>query len=113
MSERFSCNKQPDTLQLKLQTERATYGQRQQVKMNLNAAFQNKPVEGNFSVAVIDESKVPVNEDKEITILNQLLLRSDIEGYIENPNYYFYNVNDKKLEDLDLLMLTQGYRRYL
>src|SRR5690606_18681543 len=33
--------------------------------------------------------------------------------YIENPNYYFYAVNDRKLENLDLLMLTQGYRRYL
>src|SRR5690606_8099999 len=37
----------------------------------------------------------------------------DLEGYIENPHYYFYDVTDKKTADLDLLMLTQGYRKYL
>src|SRR5690606_27302358 len=57
--------------------------------------------------------KVPVNEDSETTILSNLLLSSDLEGYIEKPNYYFNNVNTKKLENLDILLMTQGYRRFI
>ena len=63
-------------------------------------------------MSVIDDSKVPYNEDAEITILTNLLLTSDITGYIEKPNYYFNNPTEKKLADLDILMQTQGYRRF-
>src|SRR6202034_3243781 len=70
------------------------------------------PVTGNFSVAVINENRVGVDENDESTILNNLLLTSDLKGYIEQPNYYFTNVNDHNKADLDLLMLTQGYRSF-
>ncbi|RYY19331.1 MAG: TonB-dependent receptor, partial [Sphingobacteriaceae bacterium] len=70
------------------------------------------PVVGSFSVAVTDETKVPVNEDKENTILSNLLLTSDIKGYIEQPGYYFAHPNEKTQADLDVLMLTQGYHRF-
>jgi len=113
LSERIAFIKQPDSLRMKLDADFSTYKQRQKVKMKLSTNNMIDTALGNFSVAVIDESKVPVNEDKETTILSSLLLSSDIAGFIEEPNYYFYNINDKKLENLDLLMLTQGYRRYL
>jgi len=112
LSERVVFIKQADSLTMGLTSDLSKYTQRQKVQMKLNASSEGKPSLGSFSVAVIDESKVPVNDDKETTILSSLLLSSDIEGYIEEPNYYFYDVNDKKLSDLDLLMLTQGYRRY-
>ncbi len=70
------------------------------------------PAPGSFSVSVINESRTPINENAEITILNSLLLTSDLKGYIEQPNYYFINNNAKAAADLDLLMLTQGYRRF-
>jgi hypothetical protein len=112
LSERIVFIRQGDALNMDLSSDLTKYTQRQKVQMKLSASSDGKPSLGSFSVAVIDETKVPVNEDKETTILSSLLLSSDIEGYIEEPNYYFYDVNDKKLSDLDLLMLTQGYRRY-
>jgi hypothetical protein len=39
-------------------------------------------------------------------------LTSDLKGYIENPNYYFDTQSEQAKEDLDVLMLTQGYRRF-
>ncbi|RZJ27426.1 MAG: hypothetical protein EOO18_14040, partial [Chryseobacterium sp.] len=48
----------------------------------------------------------------ESTIFTELLLCSDIKGYIEQPNYYFEKVNEKKESELDNLMLTQGWRRH-
>src|SRR6185312_10503255 len=64
------------------------------------------------SVSVTDESKVPASDLNENTILTNLLLTSDLKGYVEKPNYYFTNISDKTNADLDLLMLTQGYRRF-
>lgn len=94
-------------LNLTLKTDLPSYKPRQMVKMSLNTG-----VAGDFSVSVIDEQKVPVDENTETTILSSLLLSSDLKGYIEKPNYYFTKTDDKKLSDLDKLMLTQGYRRF-
>jgi hypothetical protein len=55
---------------------------------------------------------VQPDENNEGTILNNILLTSELKGYIEQPNYYFTNRNDKTKADLDILLLTQGYRRY-
>jgi len=74
--------------------------------------FNAKPVKGNFSIAVTDVGKVPFNDDDETTILSNLLLTSDLKGYIEQPNYYFNNPNDDKKRQLNTLLLTQGWRRF-
>jgi len=55
---------------------------------------------------------VPYDENSETTILTNLLLTSDIKGYIEKPNYYFNHPDEKTRDDLDILLQTQGYRRF-
>ena len=107
ISERLVFLMKPAAINLALKTDLPTYKPRQKVKMNLSAG-----IEGNFSVSVIDEQKVPVDENSETTILSSLLLTSDLKGYIEKPNYYFNKTDDKKIGELDKLMLTQGYRRF-
>jgi len=84
----------------------------QKVKLNFTATSQDKGKQGTFSVAVINENKVQPNENEESTILNNLLLTSELKGYIEQPNYYFTNTTQQTNAALDNLMLTQGYRRY-
>ena len=70
--------------------------------MKVLAKTNNVPVEGNFSISVINESKVPFNEDDETTILSSFLVSSELQGFIEKPNYYFHQINEKKTADLDL-----------
>ncbi|TSD67050.1 TonB-dependent receptor [Inquilinus sp. KBS0705] len=112
LNERLVFVQNPDGLKMGINTAK-TYQIRQKVKLDVNAADKDgKPVVGNFSVAVTDESKVPLDETSESTILSNLLLTSDLKGYIEKPNYYFTTVNDSTRADLDMLMLTQGYRRF-
>jgi hypothetical protein len=72
-----------------------------------------KPIAGNFSVSVVDESKVPDDATEQTSILSHLLLTSDLRGYIEKPAHYFENVTETTRANLDMLMLTQGYRRFL
>lgn len=112
LNERIFFIQNPDKLDLKLSTAKTTYAPREKVKLDIEARNNAQPVIGAFSVSVIDESKVPVDESDESTILSNILLTSDIKGYIEKPNYYFNNVSDKTKADLDILMLTQGYRRF-
>ena len=71
------------------------------------------PANGSFSMAVIDESNVPFEEADEVTILSNLILTSDLKGYIERPNYYFADTSVEKARQLDVLMLTQGWRRFV
>ena len=112
LAERLAFIQGADTLQLSLGPVAANYAARQKVRIGLRAQTNNQPVTGSFSVAVINETRVQPDENSESTILNSLLLTSELKGYIEQPNYYFTNINDQKLADLDLLMLTQGYRDF-
>jgi hypothetical protein len=114
LNERLIFVQNPDLLNLTVSTNKQTYHPREKVSMSLGAKNAlDQAVTGSFSVAVIDESKVGVDEQAESTILSNLLLTSDLKGYVQKPNYYFTNVNDQTKTDLDALMLTQGYRRFV
>lgn len=100
-------------LNLSVDPEGTNFTGRSKMKINVSAkSAAGRNVFGNFSVAVTDETKVPVNESTESTIFSNLLLTSDLKGYVEDPGYYFSPQNDQAAEDLDVLMLTQGYRRF-
>jgi TonB-dependent SusC/RagA subfamily outer membrane receptor len=102
-----------DQLNLNLNSDKPVYAAREKVSIKLNAKTRaDSAAIGHFSVSVIDENKVPVDENSETTILTTLLLTSDLKGTVEQPNYYFTNATDEKLRDIDLVMLTHGYRKF-
>ncbi len=70
------------------------------------------PVETTFSVAVRDAAFSTYNPYND-NILSNLLLSSELKGYIENPGYYFESDDPARRAALDLLMLTQGWSRYV
>ncbi len=101
-----------DLLNISVTSPTKTFAARQKVKLDILSKNKTAPVQASLSMSVIDETKVPLDENAETTILTSLLLTSDLKGYIEKPNYYFNKVDDKTASDLDVLMLTQGYRRF-
>jgi hypothetical protein len=102
-----------DQLNLSLNSDKPVYNPRGKVSIQLNARTRTDSIDiGHFSVSVIDENKVPIEENTETTILTDLLLTSDLKGTVEQPNYYFTNITDITLKNLDLVMLTHGYRRF-
>jgi TonB-dependent SusC/RagA subfamily outer membrane receptor len=114
MNERLAFIQNPDQLNLSITTNKPSFAKRENVQLSLNAKNKDgNAVNGYFSVSVIDESKVSVDEDAENTILSYLLLTSDLKGFIEKPNYYFAHVTKDTKANLDALMLTQGYRRFV
>jgi len=113
INERLVFVQNPDQLNINISAEKKIYAPRQHVKINLDIKdTENTSAQGSFSVAVLDESKIAVDENTENSILANLLLTSDIKGYVEQPNYYFTNTSAQTIADLDILMLTQGYRRF-
>ncbi len=113
LSERLIFVQNYNQLNLAVSSDKPVYTKRGKVTIKLNAKTRgDSAAPGHFSISVIDESKVPVDENNENTILTSLLLTSDLKGYIEQPNYYFGHVTDITLTNLDLVMLTHGYRRF-
>ena len=113
LSERLFFVQNYDDMRLSVNSDKAAYTAREKVIIKLNAKSRvDSLIAGNFSVSVTDENKVPVDENTENTILSNLLLTSDLKGNVEQPNYYFTNVTDEKLKELDLVMLTHGYRQF-
>ncbi|MDB5142603.1 MAG: TonB-dependent receptor, partial [Mucilaginibacter sp.] len=99
-----------DQLNLSLNGDKSVYNPREKVNIKLNARTRTDTADmGHFSVSVIDENKVPIEENTETTIISNLLLTSDLKGIVEQPNYYFTNITAEKLKELDLVMLTHGY----
>lgn len=67
--------------------------------------------EGMYSIAVTDKVSAPEDSIQD-NITSTLLLSSELRGYVEQPRYYFDHIDKKVDADLDVLMLTQAWRRY-
>lgn len=87
-------------------------------ELNLNRRKHNTlqvdvggSVVSNLSIAVTDESlsAYPANREN---IYSNILLTSDLKGYVYNPAYYFSSEEDSVARQLDLVMLTNGWRRF-
>ena len=112
LSERLIYISGKDKADLKLTLDKANYVKRGDVHAAvLLKDSQGKPIEGNFSVSVTDDNDVKIDPN-ETTIESYLLLQSELKGNIENPNYYFRAENKSAAYELDMLMLTQGWKRY-
>ena len=69
--------------------------------------------QGHFSIAVTDANERGENSHDTRDIRSELLLASDLKGFIENVDSYFTHPTDSAMAaDIDRLMLVQGWRRY-
>jgi hypothetical protein len=64
----------------------------------------------NLSIAVTDAGLNPMMQEGDI--FSTLLLTGEIKGYIHNPAYYFSGNADSVANYLDLVMMTNGWRRF-
>lgn len=89
------------------------FQKREMVEMELsfNGSVQ-KNIQPNISLAVTDISAIPTDKYG-LDIRSYLLLTSDLRGNIESPGYYFMSKDPKRKEILDILMMTQGWRKFL
>ncbi len=65
----------------------------------------------NVSLAVRDRATDEATYDNG-NMLTEMLLASELKGFVEDPGYYFETDDSLHRHALDLLMLVQGWRRY-
>ncbi len=110
ISERLVFVNNDDQATVRLHTDKTIFSARDKVSFSISASVREAPVKGHCSVSVTADGEVI--PDTMANILSYLLLTSDLRGEIENPAAYF-DANDKGAAyKLDMLMLTQGWRRY-
>ncbi|MGJ1266242.1 TonB-dependent receptor plug domain-containing protein [Sphingobacterium spiritivorum] len=106
----FSSNPQ-NILPLKISTDKTDYTTRSKVNVRLDDAIQEASNFASLSASVINLNRNEPYDKDAPNIYSQLLLSSDIKGYIERPGYYFENPDSINITDLDNLMITQGWRK--
>ena len=98
--------------QWQITADQPTYGKREKVSLQIAAKdSEGNPVEGTFSVSITDRKSIQPDSLAD-NILSNLLLTSDLKGYVEDPAFYFLNQDARTLRSIDYLMMTHGWRRH-
>jgi hypothetical protein len=88
---------------------------------NLNTAARKKnelifeiedTTQGSYSVAITNAEFGIESVDGKDNIISRFLLTDNFKGKINNPAYYFEKNDEVHAQNLDLVMLTNGWRRY-
>jgi len=72
---------------------------------------QGEDWSGSVSLAVRDGYQTDLLFDNG-NIMTEMLLSSEIKGFIPNPGWFFEKDDEEHRQALDLLMMTQGWRRF-
>ncbi len=113
VAERLYFNERQKTrLNISVSTDKDIYGKRELTDLSISTTdSEGNPLNTNLSVLVINKQQLGKMQSTRQNILSWFLLNSELRGKIENPGFYFKN-KDSRPNDLDALMLTQGWRKY-
>lgn len=102
-----------DQAKIDVSSDKLAYKNRDSVKLAIkSSSFDKKPAQMSISMSITDDSQVTKDSLNEGNILSYLLLTSDLKGEIENPGSYFKQYDEQTHNDLEALMLTQGWVNY-
>lgn len=112
LAERLVFIDHEDQMEITVTTDKPNYAPREAVNLRIETKNkEGKPIPADLSLTVFDGEQVIVNANAE-SIVSNLLISSELRGYIESPGYYFNPENHDKEVALDYLMLTQGWRKF-
>lgn len=81
----------------------------EKISLTISSRHHKKGISGSLSVR---DSGTEIGTTYADNLQTYLLLTSDLKGYIHRPDYYFEADDSVHRTALDLLMMTQGWRRY-
>jgi hypothetical protein len=113
LSERLFYIEHKSPLKLQVKTDKLVYGRREPVALHVSLAGDTTGTgSANISLSAGDKKLTEYNSQFPRSISTWFLLESDVRGLIEDPAYYFDPSNPDRLKDLNLLLLTQGWRDF-
>lgn len=99
-------------LHIRIEPDKNSYGLREKAMLKIHVTDgDGKPVRANLGISVFD--KAYLNPADPVNLLSYCYLSSQIRGVVHNPAYYFDEGQADRIQALDLLLLTQGWRRYV
>lgn len=99
-------------LYITAEPEKASFTIREKASIKIKVTDEEgRPARANLGISVYDQ--VYNNPADPLNILAHCYLSSQIRGRICNPAYYFDEKNSDRKKAMDLLLLTQGWRRYV
>lgn len=99
-------------VRLKARTNTSLYNPYEQITCRLKAEdAAGNPLRGTISVSIRD-NRASDYQEYDNTLYTDLLLTSDLKGYIHEPGYYFADRSPERQRELDVLMLIHGWRKY-
>jgi hypothetical protein len=112
LSERLVFVNHRSNLKIDMTANKASFQPFDKVELSFRVSDKSEhPLPLTFSLAVRDNAS-SLSSPYADNILTNLLLSSDLRGYIENPGYYFESNTASRKLALELLLLTQGWRKY-
>jgi hypothetical protein len=91
------------------QLEVQRWGLNKRARNEIQLSLPDSIAGAHLSVSVTDAA---IDRDTSDNIIAHLLLSAELRGYIHRPAYYFANNSDTLARQLDLVMLTNGWRRF-
>ncbi|MBG0859286.1 MAG: hypothetical protein IQL11_07245 [Bacteroidales bacterium] len=114
LCERLIFSQNSDDVVLKIETNKNEYKPREKVNVSLSLSGDSSSGEsGAFSLSAADDMFTEKSSSFTTSIASWFLLESDVNGPVEEPSYYFDPDNKDRGGDLDLLLLTQGWRDFI
>ena len=112
VSERLYFNEsEQDRLDISLSTDKEYYGRKEPTKLDIEVSGSSWALT-NTNLSILAINKEHWHQGKGQTIRSYFLLGSELRGEVEEPDYYFREDRSTSYNDLDALLLTQGWRRY-
>lgn len=102
-----------EDIKVSLEPNKPEYNQRDSVSLRISLSGNSGiPQEAFLSLSATKIISENSSSEFPSTISSWFLLESDVQGPVEQPSYYFDPSNPDRLKDLDLLLLTQGWRDF-
>ena len=113
LAERLVFRNRHRALKLELTPQEDGYGPRDEVVLDVIATDPDgNTVEADLAVSVVDDRLLKFADDEHGSLLTQALLDPWLQAALEDPSWYFDPNEPDAGRGLDLIMGTQGWRRF-
>jgi hypothetical protein len=98
---------------LKVSIDKTEYIAREKVIAEISISGDSSVIKsGYFSLSATEERFTDNISEYPRSIASWFLLESDVKGIVEDPSWYFDSDNKNRFHDLDVLLMTQGWRDF-
>ncbi len=113
LCERLIYIQRDNDFKVSMELNKSVYKKRDSVAIKISHSTDSDiPQVAFLSLSAVEKRFTDSSLEYPSTISSWFLLESDIRGNIEEPSYYFDSSNRNRAHNLDLLLLTQGWRDF-